>query len=308
MIVARKPTPLGTTRLTFGMVPVSEDERARVHLNDFCAMLGKSLDTVIVPHRAPSPLSLASAMQAGRVQLAWISPTLLVTTPGLSGLMPLVSSVREGVTAYHAALFVSGASPAQRVEDLRGARAAWVAPTSASGYLFSRIALGRRGIDPAALFATETFYDAHGRVAAAVLEGRADVGATFAVFEGGDPTRPLVRAGFLGASPGRSARIIDVAGPIPADMIVAVPSVPISARSALTVALQRLGDDPQAQAPIRALFGVDSFRAFAAASLRALVDLGADLAVPAATPSSRQQPSIPPAPPPSPSNPGRRPP
>jgi phosphonate transport system substrate-binding protein len=187
----------------------------------------------------------------------------------------------------------------ERPEDLRRARVAWVAPTSASGYLFSRLALLRRGLNPAVLFGTENFYDAHGRVAAAVLEGRADVGATFAVYQGGDPARPLVRAGFLGAVPGRAARVIDVAGPIPADMIVAVPAVPISQRSALTVALQRIGEVPAAQQPLRALFGVEGFRAFSSASLRSLVDLGADLAGPAGPPAPgapppRQQPSIPP--------------
>lgn len=296
MNVVPKLTPSGRLRLTFGMVPVSEDARTRVHLGDFCALLGKGLDAVIVPHRAPSPLALASAMQTGRVHIAWLSPTLLITSGGPAGVLPLVSSVRQGVTVYHAVLFVATGSRVQRIEDLSRARAAWVAPTSASGYLFSRLALARRGLDLATLFDVETFYDTHGRAAAAVLDGRADVGATFAVYEGGDPTRSLVRAGFSDVIPGLTARIIDVAGPIPADMIVTVPGVPLPVRSALTVALRRIGDDPTAREPLRALFGVDSFRPFSSASLRSLVDLGAELAGPASAsvPALRPQPSIPP--------------
>lgn len=277
MSPARKLPLQDIPRLTFGMVPSSDDARTRLTLGDFCDMLGRSLQTTVVPHRAPSPGALASAIQAGRVQLAWLSPTLMSTSEQLSSVIPLVSSVREGVTAYHAALFVSEASPVRSVDQLSGARAAWVAPTSASGYLFSRVALLRRGLDPRRLFGRETFYDAHGAVARAVLERRADVGATFAVYERADPHRRLVRAGFLGVVPGRLARVIDVTGPIPSDVIVATRSTPGLARSAISIALRRIGDDPAALPALQVLFGVEGFQPFSAASLpalRALVDLG----------------------------------
>jgi phosphonate transport system substrate-binding protein len=224
-------------------------------------------------------------MAAGRVQLAWLSPTLMMTTPGLASVVPLVSSVREGVTSYHAALFVDDASPIRSVEQLAGARVAWIAPSSASGYLFPRAALRARGLDPRRLFSAESFHDTHGKVAEAVLLGRAQVGATFAHFEGGNPTRPLVRAGFLDVVRGRTGRVIEVAGPIPADLIAGAPEVPIHVRAALAVALQRLADHPAAREPLRALFGVDRFAPFASAgarALRALIDLGRDPAPPAA--------------------------
>lgn len=269
----------GMPKLTFGLVPVTDDARTRIHLSDLCALLGDAVGGTITPHRAPSPLALASAIQAGRVQLAWLSPTLLVTAAGLSALLPLVSSVREGVTSYHAALFVADTSPLWSVHQLAAARprAAWGAPTSASSYLFPRAALRRRGLDPRKLFSAETFHDTHGGVAEAVLRGKADVGATFAVYEGGDPTRRLSRAGFLGVVPGRTGRVLDVAGPIPSDLIASVPAVPVWARSALSVALQRIAEHPDAREPLRALFGVERFAPFSAGALpalRALVDLG----------------------------------
>jgi phosphonate transport system substrate-binding protein len=280
--------PQGMPKLTFGLVPVTDDARTRIHLSDLCALLSEAVGGVITPHRAHSPLALASAVQSGRVQLAWLSPTLLVTAAGLSSILPLVSSVREGVTSYHAALFVDASSPFWSVQQLAAARArvAWLAPTSASGYLFPRAALRRRGLDPRKLFSAETFHDTHGGVAEAVLRGKADVGATFAVYEGGDPTRRLARAGFLGVVPGRTGRVIEVAGPIPADIIASVPGVPVWARAALTVALQRIADHPAAREPLKALFGVERFAPFSAAALpglRALVDLGRETA-PAAAP------------------------
>ncbi len=277
----------GMPKLTFGLVPVTDDARTRVHLSDLCNLLGEAVGGTIIPHRAPSPLALASAIQAGRVQLAWLSPTLLISEAGLSSVLPLVSSVREGVTAYHAALYVADTSPITTLQQLAGARAAWVAPTSASGYLFPRAALRRRGLDPRKLFSSETFHDTHGRAAEAVLRGKADVSATFAVHEDSDPARPLLRAGFLGVVPGRTGRVLEVAGPIPADIIASVPSVPIWARAALTVALQRIAEHPASREPLRALFGVERFGPFGSASLpglRTLVNFGREVAPLAAPP------------------------
>lgn len=280
----RRLTPQVMPRLTFGLVPSTDDPRTRLHLTDLCTLLGGLVGGVIVPHVAPSPGALASAIAAGRVQIAWLSPTLMVTTPGLSSVVPLVSSVREGVTSYHAALFVDDASPIRSVEQLAGTRVAWIAPSSASGYLFPRAALRARGLDPGRLFASEGFHNTHGRVAEAVLLGRAQVGATFVHFEGGDPTRSLVRAGFLDVVKGRTGRVLEVAGPIPADLIASTPEVPIHARAALAMALQRLADHPSAREPLRALFGVERFAPFASAgarALRALIDLGREPASPA---------------------------
>jgi len=133
---------------------------------------------------------------------------------------------------------------------------------------------------PRALFASETFYDSHGRVAYAVLEGEADVGATFAVYERCDPRRRLVSSGFREVLPGRDGRVLDATGPIPSDMIVAVPDLSSQVRAALTLALQRIHEQPEASAMLQALFGIDGFQPFSASSkpaLQALVDVARDV-------------------------------
>lgn len=246
-------------RMTFGLVPVSADATTRTHLADFCSALGDQLGAVILPHRAPSPLALASAFHAGRVHFAWFSPTLLATSPAISSAVPLVSSVREGVASYHAVLFVPAESRIQSVHDLAGTHAAWVAESSAAGYLFPRLALERRGLDPQSLFASERFYQSYDATARAVLDGAADVGAAFAVYEHGDPKLPLLRAGFDKAADGRAVRVIDVSGPIPADVIVASRAVPSELRASAAIALARLSNDPASERFVKPLFGVDGF-------------------------------------------------
>src|SRR6185503_12353388 len=102
----------------------------------------------------------------------------------------------------------------------------------------------------------------HGGVACAVLQGDADVGATFAVYEGGDPRRRLVKAGFSGVVLGRGARVIDVAGPIPADMIVGVSGLDPSVRVAVTVMLQRIAALPGTKEMLETLFNAEGFSPF----------------------------------------------
>lgn len=257
--------------LTFGLVPFTDSDAVREVLDAFCALLGRLAGASIAAHRASSPTALAAAVRSGRVDVAWMSPSLLVLlSEGPGELWPLASSVRGGVEAYHAALFVAEASTIQSPAQLAGTRAAWVDPTSAAGYIFPRIALARRGLDPRTLFASEAFYDSHLAVARAVLEGEADVGATFAAFEGGDPSRGLERAGFRGVVEGADGRVIDASGPIPSDVIVATEAVPAPLRAALSTALCRLEAEPEARRALDWLFGVQGFRAFSPDAFRAL--------------------------------------
>ena len=263
----RPPTPpSGSRPLSFGCVPHTDDLETRAILGELCRALTDKVRATVRSHRAPSPALLASAFGAGRIDVAWVSPVLLLTAEGMRDAIPLVSAVREGVASYHAVLFTAADSPLRSPSDLVRARAAWVAKTSAAGYLVPRLALAARGLRPDEIFAREEFLDSHGAVARAVLEGEADVGATFAVFEEADPTRPLVAAGFDGV-PGGSARVLLSAGPIPADLMVARPDITITQRAALTTAFESLPEDAVASSAALHLFGTDSFRRFESGAL-----------------------------------------
>ena len=266
-------------RLTFGLVPVSADSSTRTMLTDFCNALGEKLGTFVMPHRAPSPLALASAFHAGRVHFGWFSPTLLATSPAISSATPLVQSAREGLAEYHAVLFVPADSRIRSIDDLEGAHVAWVSETSASGYLFPRHSLERQGIDPRRLFASERFYQSWDAAAGGLFDGVAEVGESFAFYPNGYSKLPLVRSGFDKAANGRATRVIDISGPIPADVIVASRGVSGELRAAATAALRQLCADPATGRCVRALFGVDSFETCGPAvlqSLRRLLATGAE--------------------------------
>jgi phosphonate transport system substrate-binding protein len=255
--------------INFGMVLPSDNAPHSTALKRFCASLAERLQNDVNPHRFDSPERLAEALYQNEVQLAWVSPTLLVLSPLLNEVTPLLCTVREGVAFYHAVLFVQQDSPICGPQQLQGTHVAWVAPSSAAGYLIPRLSLVRHGLSLHSLFRQEMFCDSHLEVCRAVMSGQAEVGATFAVFAKGNPNNPLVRAGFLEG--GATAKIIDVAGPIPSDVFVASRAVAPEMRLALSTTLRLLSSQGAAsQEAMLTLFGSHEFRPF---SLQAFEEL-----------------------------------
>lgn len=188
---------------------------SRAQLDELCAAL--SLQTRI-------PVSgvgvwyyhrLVEALDLGHVDVAWLPPILAAQAQIRGAAQPIALPIRGGVTSYSTALFVREESRIRGVGDLAGARAAWVDRQSASGYLLIRAHLRALGVDLDRAFSTDRFTGSHEEIAGAVLDGSADVGASFVHL---DPSndRPL-RAAWGDAR----VRAIAVAGPIPADVIAA---------------------------------------------------------------------------------------
>lgn len=211
--------------IVFGLVPIHDDSHTELSLETVRAALELHSGLSAGVHRAISPEALVSAYRSGIVNLLWSSPTLALTAPELRDAVPVVSAVRQGVAHYHGVLFVRSDAPIRSPLELRGARAAWVAPTSAAGYIFAQVTLAGHGIDPDGLYGEERFLGSHGAVVQAVLDGDADVGATFAVFEDGDASKPMIRAGFLDVPGGREVRVVLSTPPIPADLVLAHPAL-----------------------------------------------------------------------------------
>jgi phosphonate transport system substrate-binding protein len=151
-----------TRELVFAATLRSNIKGARDAMVELCALLSEDMGRVVTPLSALAPSALADALASGAAHFGWVSPTLVLMAQQLSTVVPLLSSVRGGVAEYHTVLFTAPASPLTGLERLRGLRAAWVAPTSASGYLVIRKTLARKGVDLAAAFASEVFLGARG--------------------------------------------------------------------------------------------------------------------------------------------------
>jgi phosphonate transport system substrate-binding protein len=206
----------GMSAITLAVVPSSTPGDSRAALEAVCQELSKQLKREVRGTHPESYSALVSELEKDRVQYAWMSPALLVLSDENIQLRPLLSAVRGNRTDYCAALFVDAAKPIHKLDELAGKTVAWVDPTSAS-YLYPRLHLAARGVDPSQLFGEELFLRSHAEVVRAVFDGRADVGATYA--EKPVKDQPIERAGFCDVMPDRPARVLEWTQPIPNDVI-----------------------------------------------------------------------------------------
>lgn len=188
---------------------------SRTHLDELCAALAAAtrLDVkgvgVWYYHR------LVEAMDMGHVDVAWLPPIMAAQAMSRGLAAPIALPVRAGVTSYSTALFTRENAPFRGVADLAGVRAAWVDRQSVSGYLLIRAHLRALGVDLDRAFAADRFTGSHEEVGAAVMDGSADVGASFVHL---DPvTERPVRAAWGDAR----VRVLALAGPIPSDVLAA---------------------------------------------------------------------------------------
>lgn len=204
--------------VTLAVVPSALPGDPHKPLQALCKELSRVLERPVESAFPPSYAALVDALEKDRVQYAWMPPVLMVLARERLRLRALLSAVRGERTDYRSVLFVDAASRVRSAEELRGTTVAWVDATSAAGYLYPRLQLAARGLDPVSLFGEELFVGSHAEVVRAVYDGRAACGATYAERPAG--SEPIRRAGFLDVAPEREARVIEWSRPIPNDVIV----------------------------------------------------------------------------------------
>jgi phosphonate transport system substrate-binding protein len=203
--------------ITLAVVPSATPGDSRAALTELCGELTKLLGRTCTCLHPATYGELTDALERDRVQYAWMSPAQLVLAGENIRLTPLLSAVRNEKTDYCATLFVDAKSPVRFTEQLRGKRIAWVDRTSAAGYLFVRLQLAARGIEPDHFFGAELFESSHAGVVRAVVEGRADAGATYA--ERPADGAPITRSGFVHVAPEHEMRVLEWTATIPNDVI-----------------------------------------------------------------------------------------
>ena len=127
-------------------------------------------------HVAPDYQTLRSAIIEGQVDLAWAPPIVCAAVQRSS--LAILKATRGGRSAYRSALVVRKGE-ATSVEDLRGARAAWVDHLSTGGYLLPTAHLRNLGYDPDDLLSDQFFVGSYGRALRGVLDREADLTAIY---------------------------------------------------------------------------------------------------------------------------------
>jgi len=241
----------------FGLMWQKKNEPVGKDFAEFLAWLARASGLPLVARCALSYEELHGMIRRGEVGAAWVPPIVYLHLERERVVAPLVTHTRAAGVTYESVLIVPMTSSTRSIEALRGARAAWVDPWSAAGYVLPRLKLATLGVDPRETFASETFYGSHDACVRAVLDGEADVGGTYARR---DADGKLVRGGWteMKEAEGR-IHVLTSFGPIPSDLIVAHQSLPAKARQALVRALVSVPHDPVAPL-VQRVFGVQLFR------------------------------------------------
>ncbi|MDB4940853.1 MAG: hypothetical protein JWP97_387 [Labilithrix sp.] len=201
---------------------------------------------------------LMGSVRDGSTDVAWLPPVAYAWVA--EGVTPIGSIVRRGRTSYSAALVTLAGSRVTALEatQLAGARAGWVDPWSAAGYVVPRLELLKAGIDPATAFASETFHGTHRDTMLALKSGACDVAATFArTPEDG----AAVLEGAWSLVDGLDVRVLGTYGPIPTDVIAVRRNLLPASYERIVAALRAAcADAAEGQALARAVFGGDELR------------------------------------------------
>lgn len=266
--------PPARTESALVFAVVTGSSAAKPHLATLCRELSQTLDREVTPKILPSYTALPKWLESGGAHIVWAPPLVAVEIARSGAATLVLSCSRGGDTGYHAALFTQHSSSIATLTDLKGVHVAWVDSQSAAGYVVPRMHLAREGLDPTKLFGRESFLGTHERVAIAVLDGDADVGATYVSL---DPvTKRPMSAGWLEAGAGvNGAFVLATAGPIPSDAIALSNRLTPETRAKITKALTRL--PVSAPESVGALFRADGFVPAQIAAFDELAKLAASL-------------------------------
>jgi phosphate/phosphite/phosphonate ABC transporter binding protein len=219
--------------------------------------LGARLECNVIPRCALSYEELVPMFDSGHVDIAWLPPIVHWHLDRAKLARSLLVNERDGHARYSCVLIGRKGSEHASLERLQGARAAWVDPWSASGYVLAQVALAERGIDPRKTFLEERFFGSRDAALRAVADGRFDVTATFAYFEG----ERMVRCGWDEIPDAASTfEVLSRAGDIPSDCIATARSMSDETRERVAGAFEAALADPAASELLRSTFNVEHFR------------------------------------------------
>lgn len=176
--------------------------------------LGGELGTEVRVRVASDYGELQRDTLAGAAELVW-APSAVIAQ--LDDVRVILRAVRGGHGHYHSAL-IALARRKLSVATLNHARAAWVDPLSAGGYLLPLAWLRGQGIEPNLIFDCQDFLGSHRAVVDAVLDGNYDVAAVSTPSK--DPAALKTALAFYAGGAAHNLTVIGVSDAAPTDALV----------------------------------------------------------------------------------------
>jgi len=180
---------------------------------------------------------LGKALATGKIDIAWLTALEYIEAAKVSNgkLAPVAKTLRAGLPFYRSVLFTTKANKSLSTPaDLKGKKLAFVADTSSAGYLLPHQVLLTAGLTEAEIKAHASFYGDHAAVCRAVLEGKADAGATISNDKAGAAIAGCVET--LGDK-AADLKVLSISDPIPNDVFALKPGASTEQFSLLRNAL-----------------------------------------------------------------------
>ena len=162
--------------LRFLVDPTHGEVREHVRAEFLGRLLAERLGRPVVVEVATTYEKVEEEIAAERVDIAWATAEQCDRFELEA--RAVLRAVRVGRWYYHSALLCRADAPLG-LHDLRGKRAAWVAPLSTGGHLLAANYLSHLGLPPAEIFSEQRFVGSYRKALLAVLDGEADVTAIF---------------------------------------------------------------------------------------------------------------------------------
>jgi len=224
----------------------------------FAKLLSKRMERPVELVATPTYGELLETVSEGLADIAWLPPAVYVRAADRSNVVLVVSGVRQHRAHFRGALFCRRDRPYRDVRDAEGSVVAWVDRNSCAGYLFPRLALQDIDVIPDRFFDRERLMGDHYAVVQAVVDGEADVGATF-VHSAGENDLEIINTGWKLMAPDTPMRTLVLTDPIPSDTLCAGAHTSPETRDEFGAAIGSLHESAEGKEVLRDLFGVERF-------------------------------------------------
>lgn len=220
-------------------------------------ILTKATGMRVQPFLATDYSGVISAMQVGKVDVAFFPPAAFVMAEKKAGAQVILKSQFHGKAQYYSAIITRQDSGIKSLKDLRGRTFAFVDPTSASGAIYPKAMLMDAGLNPERDFSRMLYANGHDAVVLSVVKGKVDAGAAYC----NDPQGKQSAWSTLLKDPKERAkiRILAVSKPIPADNLAVRKDLDAAIVRRIKKAFLDLSATPEGRARIREIYHVDGF-------------------------------------------------
>lgn len=198
---------------------------------------------------------LEQALLAGEVDAAWGPPLVCARIEAAGGQVAL-RAIRYGASSYRAVLVCRSHDDLDLAAlghpGARQPRAVWVDRWSMAGYILPRHLLRERGVEPTSALSDERLLGSYAACFDAVLEGEADLTASFASRRG---------LGYVELCGDRAFQLRSVAysAEAPNDGVILSPRLSHERRAGLLGGLEALRNDAERLEVLTSVFDVDGF-------------------------------------------------